>query len=512
MADNNSSEFFKYGRGYALYSQGKTDVGAMGPDANDSQRAQAAIERDALLISKAIGDGMTLAEYRIVHDAVESLHKQFVSRGITQATYQEKLWELPHRINRDRKSKKPAHYSPTRDAGGNPVAKPPGSAAMQAPTEAMEGLSPDLADMPAIDAKAFWEETVAMARRDSEASPASGGGKPSSPSGASSEPSPVAPNQPAGRNRGMLDQMQSGLDAVGIVEPTPFADGTNAAISAVRALADPKHAGEHLRNAGISLVSAIVPYAGDSAKLLKYGKGATASGGISGALAGLASTLTGGGAGGSGGQSGSGSMGLSGGGRGGGRGSGGNGLANLIGGVAGSFGNLAKAMGPVGVVVAGAAIGLKAFVGWMQRIDSTAKKVIEDNRRLGIYDGSLGVSYMQLDAQRTLRDIDRAGEISGPMGRLTRAQSMSEQAQEDLTIPYKKLKTDLDALFAEGLGLLIRGLDSIDIIGNTIEAIYDWLPIEAEKQEARAAKLEGEIWIAKMRERMHAKGIKGRGT
>jgi hypothetical protein len=59
-----------------------------------------------------------------------------------------------------------------------------------------------------------------------------------------------------------LDLAQLGLDVVGIVEPTPFADGSNAVISMFR--------GDWL-GAGLSALS-IVPYVGDLAKLGKLGK------------------------------------------------------------------------------------------------------------------------------------------------------------------------------------------------------------------------------------------------
>src|SRR5688500_17287538 len=46
-----------------------------------------------------------------------------------------------------------------------------------------------------------------------------------------------------------MDMVQLGLDAVGAAEPTPFADGTNAAISLFRAfVSDPDRRREHLLN------------------------------------------------------------------------------------------------------------------------------------------------------------------------------------------------------------------------------------------------------------------------
>lgn len=59
-----------------------------------------------------------------------------------------------------------------------------------------------------------------------------------------------------------LDLAQLGLDVVGIVEPTPFADGSNTVISLFR--------GDFL-GAGLSAVG-IIPYLGDLAKVGKLGK------------------------------------------------------------------------------------------------------------------------------------------------------------------------------------------------------------------------------------------------
>lgn len=58
----------------------------------------------------------------------------------------------------------------------------------------------------------------------------------------------------------LVDRLQSVLDVVGIVDPTPLSDGANAVISTARG---------HYGNAAISAVAAVAVYAGD---LLKVGK------------------------------------------------------------------------------------------------------------------------------------------------------------------------------------------------------------------------------------------------
>lgn len=73
-----------------------------------------------------------------------------------------------------------------------------------------------------------------------------------------------------------LDLTQMGLDIVGIFEPTPFADGSNAVISVGRSIGsvfsgDWGEAGGHLLNAGLS-TAGILPGLGDLAKAGKIGK------------------------------------------------------------------------------------------------------------------------------------------------------------------------------------------------------------------------------------------------
>lgn len=73
-----------------------------------------------------------------------------------------------------------------------------------------------------------------------------------------------------------LDLTQLALDLAGIVEPTPFADGSNAVISVGRSIGAlfSGNGGEalgHLGNGALS-VAGILPYAGDLAKAGKIGK------------------------------------------------------------------------------------------------------------------------------------------------------------------------------------------------------------------------------------------------
>lgn len=91
---------------------------------------------------------------------------------------------------------------------------------------------------------------------------------------------PQGTGQPQGAGfdlRLAADLTQIGLDIVGIFEPTPFADLTNGAISLGRGIYDGISNGSWtdfgmgVGNAAIS-VAGVLPYAGDTAKLLRLGK------------------------------------------------------------------------------------------------------------------------------------------------------------------------------------------------------------------------------------------------
>jgi hypothetical protein len=89
---------------------------------------------------------------------------------------------------------------------------------------------------------------------------------------------PANENPPSGPDPVQLglDIAQMTLDITGIIEPTPFSDGSNAVISAGRAIGslfggDLGEAGGHLLNGTLSAIG-IIPYLGDAAKAGKIGK------------------------------------------------------------------------------------------------------------------------------------------------------------------------------------------------------------------------------------------------
>ncbi|QDV26353.1 hypothetical protein [Aureliella helgolandensis] len=489
-----SADFFKYGRGYALYSQGMTDVGATGTAATKDSPAITAskavrddhmIERDTLLIAKAIGAGMTMREYAALHGRVEDAYRQRANRTITNSGYQEQIWRLSETFLRDHRKQEaqPLHYAPNRDGTGKPVEREPGPHLM--PPGTLEPPSPSMAELPPIDFAEFWKETL----QRSEVPPE----KWEKASKSTSESSAGYESAPATKRKGgVLDQVQAGLDAIGIAEPTPFADGINAGISAVRAVTDRKNAGEHLRNAGISLVSAAVPYIGDLAKFRKYG-GVAGSGGskisnfFSGMFGGGGGRRAGNGdgpGGGTDGQGGGASLGSA---------------VGLLGKFAGSIGNLVKAMPPVGIVLAGVVLGIKGFVHWLENTDRASRKIIEDNRALASLNGGVAGAYARLDNQRLLRQIERGREVSGPLGRLTSAQSRFEGARQDLTQPFAKAMIDIQAVIMEVKTLIVQGIDYIEPIS---ELLQQWYGDEKSLQGSRSAfEFSAKQAAARMRQR-----------
>lgn len=70
---------------------------------------------------------------------------------------------------------------------------------------------------------------------------------------------------------GTLDTIQAVGDVAGTFDPTGIVDLGNAGLSVKRALSDPNNRGKHLRNAGIRVVSAAVPFVGDVAKVGIHG-------------------------------------------------------------------------------------------------------------------------------------------------------------------------------------------------------------------------------------------------
>ena len=454
-----SEQFFKYAQAYTHYLEGRANHGGE--------------HSELLQVAKAVGPGLTIDEFAQLaekHAAIVNARDMMSS-----ATYQEYLWGLPERFNKQRKS--PVHYRPSRDSSGAPTNSIMGD------SSAIDSLAGESAQPQASVAP----ETLAGLLGGGDSS---GGDQPSS-------------------SAGTLDKMQMVADAVGVVDQTGLTDLANGGVSLVRAFTEPERAGEHLTNAAISAISAI-PIVGDAAKGLKYGrKGAKlaaegadgvkaldAAGGASkaaGGIPGLGSVdeaaqaalqlVSGGGGGGSG----------SGGGGGGGGSAGSTDdsadperigeasqqAARDIDSLGTSIETFLNGTGAAGAVLV--SIGhqvyekaLKPLIDWFKAVDETSKKMLEDSRSLANYSGELGAALQKLDTERFLRDVEKANEQSGSLSKLAGAQSRNEQAKRDLTGPYEMLSIEVQAFRTEISTYILKAIDSIDFIGEFLEWWFDY--------------------------------------
>jgi hypothetical protein len=236
---------------------------------------------------------------------------------------------------------------------------------------------------------------------------------------------------------GAVNLLQTGLDAIGVADPTGIADGVNAGISLVRAFTDPQNAGTHLVNAGIS-AAGIVPYVGDLAKVLKYGGKAGKAGKVAGDVfdspfatdsasnGGLAGTVGNflGGLGGSGGGGGSGSSG------GGLAPAGGDGFDWKM------FTNLSA--GAVGLIAA-----FKAMGAWIDRTVANGERLLESQRDLAKYSGELTNAFAKYDTRGVLRDVRSAEYLGSSAAGLAGSQSDLQDAVAFRDAPQKRFNNNV---------------------------------------------------------------------
>ncbi|MFO0940067.1 MAG: hypothetical protein U0930_04805 [Pirellulales bacterium] len=346
-----------------------------------------------------------------------------------------------------------------------------------------------------------------------------------------------------------LDAAQTGLDAVGVADPTPISDGLNMVTSLIRAGVEPERAGEHLKNAAVSAVS-MIPYVGDTAKAAKYGGKAakeakvanaagdavkatdsvasigsvatgasefmsTATGSSSKNLfstamewwsdfssrrskrsnaaqnsnasaptaSGSGNNATGNNAGGNGGAgSGGGSGGSGGSGGGGGAGSGGNGPtgnspagnnpSNPCGGPSNApVLNLDKlkdqaveAAGTIG------ALAKKAY-DFADHLDTVNRQMIEYNRSLTRFSGTLSAAYGKLDSDRILREIKSADVQGESLAGLVNAQSKLEEALGDFKNDWRVVGNDIQQILTNAAASIIEIIDLL----SPIEEMWPYL-------------------------------------
>ncbi len=343
----------------------------------------------------------------------------------------------------------------------------------------------------------------------------------SSPSSEPQSPSTAAENspQPSAMSSG-LDKIQTTLDAVGVAEPTPFADGSNAVISLVRAATEPGRRKEHLSNAAISAIS-VIPYVGDLAKASKYGSKAakptstaaksaptvsaaqgygssvsnvstsllsslvtslafdatTSSGSPSASQAANPSASASGGSGSTGGTSG---------------GSGGTGgpgspappaPGSPSGGQPGqpqqvnsiltklwdSLKNVFEKVAPFAGQVANATF---AFITFNTALYAANRAQLKLNENLRLYSGEIQAAYMRLEAGRVMRDVTRARSVEGNLAGLSDAQNRLERAQEEFTRPLQQVVLNLQTKITDGVAAILELVDSVEGITEWMEEFF----------------------------------------
>jgi hypothetical protein len=316
-----------------------------------------------------------------------------------------------------------------------------------------------------------------------------------------------------------IDSLQLMLDAVGVVEPTPFADVTNAGISLARAIADPVNSGRHLQNAGLSLISTL-PYLGDVAKLAKgYGKtgktvgnsidafasssapkllewfgarsggkhfsngtnasgGSSSSGGLLGSLAGIFGQ-------GNSGQSSKSQQQHS---PGSGSGNGGGGSPPNFGGNNGGFGsgsndpnNSEKLLDTVDVaggfsnlaITVGALIsGFRLLNNWVNKTAERGKAMVEANREMALYSGEMATAMMRYDHSEVQRKIDEANYLGASGASLAASQSDLEKSRSDYNKPYARTWNNIQTATNQAAVLLDKILSVMNPMRVTLDMFY----------------------------------------
>jgi hypothetical protein len=266
----------------------------------------------------------------------------------------------------------------------------------------------------------------------------------------------------------VIDSTQKALDGAGVVGDAVIpgagvaADGTNAAISMVRAFTDKENRGEHVKNAGISLVS-MIPFLGDIAKVGKYGAKATRGGSRGPASASVPAgevqdnVLIGDLLGGNGppvgdnpSPSSSGS---------------GDGDDPLL----KAKGNLLEFAGVTGKVIV-------ATVTAANSISLMNKAAIEYHRDLTKYNGAIAEAYGKLEADRAGRSVREGSDLSGSLSGLVESQSRLEEKLQEFQSPWKVIGADIMRALAEMATIGIAIVDLLEPISEIyIQYIRPWL-------------------------------------
>lgn len=369
-----------------------------------------------------------------------------------------------------------------------------------------------------FDPKSFWDSLVDNTGSSPDHSPG------------------IVDNPLPSSTGGFTDTVQNVLDGLGVADPTPVADGINVAISLVRAMSNPREAGTHLTNAAVSAVS-MFPYLGDLAKVGKYGfkgfKGfskagksapesigdtvpAAGGGGIGGVIGGLLGGLGGSDDDGSD-NSKLGSFAIP--------------IGAAIAAAVGdsihrvssfaklynpvqhtgdsfdsfksmsergmdTFNTIAPSTikwGPFGIAIGFATRQLNKWVDWLQKVEQSGNSMLQANRELANYSGTIAGAYAQLDADRVRREMSKAASMSGPLAGLAKNQSDFEAAKQDLFQPFEQLAISVQSSMTWLATQTIKVVDSLESISEIIEWWYGKAETDAERSALESAIREHKI-------------------
>jgi hypothetical protein len=277
---------------------------------------------------------------------------------------------------------------------------------------------------------------------------------------------PPVQNEPS-RKSSWVDAAQAGLDAIGVADPTPISDGINAAWSIGRAFTDPERRGEHLQNAAISAVS-MIPYLGDTAKLLKGGRYARTASRLAGSgdaatkaasresYRETAESITGGGSGG---------------------GTGGSEPPPPPDGSDGdesqsSFVSAASAVSRFMVPVVQATAALTAAVKGLELFNSG---IVALNRDLAPYNGQIGAAYASFEADEIQRNIRQGESKSGPLSALLEEQSELKDTIDKFTNPFQSLAIGVAAQLTKAVNYALKATVILEPILEGVQYIADLL-------------------------------------
>lgn len=238
--------------------------------------------------------------------------------------------------------------------------------------------------------------------------------------GPGSQPTSQGPS-----SRSFSDTAQIGLDALGVVDPSPFTDLTNTIFSLIRALTDPSKSSAHLMNAGLSFLG-VIPGFGDIAKIAKnYGSGGNP---VSNFISNIANSPAGknilAGAGGAGG--------------------GGGGIGRLLGAMGLPGGGLNPAMLLPGVLSVSVWT-LKKFNEWLNQTVQNGRKQVESWRELALYSGVINLAITNYNANSQRLEQERAAFLAPSIQKAIKQQERLENEAQNFNLPWERLATELSS-------------------------------------------------------------------